>query len=163
MKNIFILLLSLYAYCAHSQSKEVLDKIETRKIAHITKELDLTPEQAEKFWPIYREFSKQRRAINQEFVRARKGIDPNTASDEEMKRLVDLGLQVKEKQLGLERQYSDRIREVISNRQMLNLREAEDEFRQMLLRRVQQRRRQQNETQQNRQRNGAMRDQRRNN
>ena len=121
---------------AQGPSPEALKKIEAAKIALITERLELTPAQAEKFWPIYREFGKQRKEIRRDFDQARKNFDPNKASEEENKKMLDMANQVKERQLKLERTYSDRILKVISTRQLNNLRKAENDFKEMLLRRI---------------------------
>jgi len=126
----------------------------------ITQKLDLTPEQAEKFWPVYREFDQKRVTIRQDFARERKNFDPSTASDTETERMIDLGLQVKERQLNLEKEYSERLRQVITDRQILNLRRAEEDFKQMLLERVRARRQQ---MQRNREQNERLKNRRRNN
>jgi hypothetical protein len=67
---------------------------------------------------------------------ARKMIDPKKASEEENKRLLELGLEVKENQLAIERNYSGKMLNVISSRQMMELRGAESDFRKMLVERV---------------------------
>lgn len=119
-----------------SQSPEALEKIEAAKIALITERLELTPAQAEKFWPIYHEFGKQRQEIRRDFDQARRNFDPNKASEEENKKMLEMANQVKERQLKLEREYSERILKVISTRQLNNLRKAENDFKEMLLRRI---------------------------
>jgi len=119
-----------------AQSPEAMEKIEAAKIALITERLELTPEQAEKFWPIYREFGKQRQEIRRDFDQARRKFDPNKASEEENKKMLEMANQVKERQLKLEREYSERILKVITTRQMNNLRKAENDFKEMLLRRI---------------------------
>ena len=136
MKKI-ITMLAVLAFCSSfGQSPEALKKIEAAKIALITERLELTPEQAEKFWPIYREFGKQRQEVRRDFDKARKDFDPNKASEEENKKMLEMANQVKERQLKLERTYSDRILKVISTRQLNNLRKAENDFKEMLLRRI---------------------------
>lgn len=39
--------------------KKQQDNIEALKVAFISKELELTPEEAQKFWPIYNQYSKE--------------------------------------------------------------------------------------------------------
>ncbi len=152
-------ILGLYLSAA-SQSEEIKDRIESRKIALITKELDLSPEQAEKFWPIYREYDQRRSSIHKEFADQRRNFNAKTATDEETRKMIDFGLKVKERQLNLEREYSDRMRKVLTDRQLLNLRRTEEEFKQMLLERVRQRRQQ---VERNRQQNDNLKNRRRNN
>lgn len=136
MKSLITLLLTLAFGVTIAQNKKALEKIEAAKIALISKRLELSPEQAEKFWPLYNQYTKQRKEARSEFDIARKQFDAENATEEEYKRLLDIGQKVKERQLGLEQQYSDRLLKVISNRQMLNLRKAEGDFRRMLLERM---------------------------
>ena len=49
-----------------AQDPKVRDKIQAARVAYITDQLALTPEEAEKFWPIYREFSEKRREVRQQ-------------------------------------------------------------------------------------------------
>jgi hypothetical protein len=136
MKKIITIMTVLICGGTFAQSPEALEKIEAAKIALITERLELTPEQAEKFWPIYREFGKERQEIRRDFDKARRNFDPNKASEEENKKMLEMANQVKERQLKLERAYSDRILKVISTRQLNNLRKAENDFKEMLLRRI---------------------------
>lgn len=122
-----------------AQSQEALDKIQSAKIALITERLELTPEQAEKFWPLYHEYSRERQTLRQEYRTFRQSNDGRELSEEESKRLLEQGQRLKERQLNIDKVYSERLNQVISNRQMLQLRTAEDDFRRMLLERLQQR------------------------
>ena len=158
IRTLGILLCVLATGSVFSQS--INEKIEARKIALITQKLELTPEQAERFWPIYREWSERRMDLAREFNEARRDFDPQVASEEETRRMLDMGMRIKEQRLNLERDYSERMRQVITDRQLLNLRRAEEDFKQMLLKRMQERRQQ---TQQMRERNNALQEKRRNN
>lgn len=130
----------LIAFCFSlevvAQNPEAMKKIQAAKIALITERLELTPEQAEKFWPIYREFGKKRQEIRKDFDQARRTFDPNKASEEENKKMLEMANQVKERQLKLEREYSQRILKVITSRQLNNLRKAESDFKDMLIKRL---------------------------
>lgn len=159
MKKLLLIACILLVYQGFSQepSPEALKKIEAAKIALITERLELSPAQAEKFWPIYREYGKQRQAIRKDFDVARKNFNPNQASEEENKKMLDMANQVKEQQLKLEREYSERILKVITSRQLNNLRKAETDFREMLLKRI---RAEQQKRQQKRRNNGRLNDRR---
>ncbi len=41
--------------------------LETLKIAFISKQLDLTPDEAQKFWPVYNQYSKELKQMRQQF------------------------------------------------------------------------------------------------
>ena len=141
MKWIIILTLTTIPVMLFAQDREGLRKIESARIALITERLNLTPEQAEKFWPLYREYMDQRQQLRREYLDARKGVDGNM-TEEQSRELLDKGLQLKERQLQLERRYTERLNSVITNQQILQLRRAEDDFRQMLLERIERRREQ---------------------
>ncbi|WP_436516700.1 hypothetical protein [Ekhidna sp. To15] len=136
MKRIIILIAAFISFDAFSQSPEAMKKIEAAKIALITERLELTPQQAEKFWPIYREFINQRKEVRRDFDQARRTFDPNKASEEENKKMLEMANQVKERQLKLEQQYSVRLQKVITTRQLNSLRKAETDFKEMLIRRL---------------------------
>lgn len=139
-KLIFTIYILLVPFAvAMGQDGDAFDKIESARIALITNRLGLSPEQAEKFWPVYREYSMQREDLRREFMQARQQVDRQQLSEEESKRLLQLGMQIKEREVVLDRNFNERLANVISNRQLLELRKAEQDFRRMLLERLQRR------------------------
>ena len=128
--------LLLFILQASGQSAETLKKIEAAKIALITERLSLTPAQAEKFWPVYREYSNRNKEIRKEFDQARRSFDPNAASEDENKKMLEMATAIKQQQLDLEQDYSQRFLKVVTSRQLNNLRTAESDFKEMLLRRI---------------------------
>lgn len=136
------------------------EKIEAARIALITERLGLTPDQAEKFWPIYREFSGKQGEIRKELRDARQQLKPGNPDPEKEKQLVNLGLQLKQRELDLEKDYSSRMLNVISAQQMLNLRNAEREFQRLIINQLQQRRLQQQRKETLRDRNQQLRQKR---
>lgn len=121
------------------QSPEALQKIRSARIALITTRLDLTPEQAEKFWPLYNEYTEKREALRDEYIKERASVKRESITEEQSSRLLDMGLEIKEKQLELDRIYSARLTKVISSTQLLELRHAEEEFKRMILERLERR------------------------
>ncbi len=119
--------------------KEMMEKIEVARIAMITERLKLTPEQAEKFWPVYREFTEQRRDIRLNLQQLKRQADQGN-NEEESKKLVEQAYALKQKELSLEKTYSERMMEIISAQQLMSLRRAEDDFKRELLQQLEQRR-----------------------
>ena len=134
--------IQLYAQKVDKATKQ---KIETARIGLITERLNLTPEQAEKFWPLYKEFIQERNQLKSQYNDAKGKLDPQTATEEQKKALLDLGLKLKERSVGLERDYSDRMLKIISAEQIISLRKAEEDFRRMILNQIQRRRQAQQE------------------
>lgn len=137
---------------AVGQDATAREKIESARIALITERLNLTTEQAEKFWPLYREFRMENEALKQEYETAKSRLDPATATDEDKRALLQLGLKLKERKVNIERTYSDRMLRIISAQQLMSLKNAEEDFRRMLLNQLQRRRLQEGRRQQIRER-----------
>jgi hypothetical protein len=141
MKTLKITLLFLIgAHLSFGQSDDAKRKIESARIAVITERLNLTPEQAQEFWPLYNEFLAKRKAFRQDYSNAKSKVDVENASEKERKELLEYGMQLKERSLTLEKEYSDRMLRVISTKQIMELRQAEDDFKKMLLRQIERRR-----------------------
>ena len=71
MKSINVFLLALFSLSsinimAQGEDLERREKMESLKIAHITNELSLSPEESEKFWPIYNKYDDARRQLKEE-------------------------------------------------------------------------------------------------
>jgi hypothetical protein len=131
-------------------------RIDAARAAYITERLDLTPEQAEKFWPVYKEFSDKRKALRQEFQEAKR-----SGQKEEV--LVDLQLKTRQRELDLEKDYSGRLMKVIPAQKLMNLRSAERDFTHLIVQQIQQRQLQQQRRQEFRDRNQQRVQQQRNN
>lgn len=144
------------------QDPQVQEKIKNLRIAYISDKLGLTPDQAEKFWPIYREFSDKRREIRQELVDARKELKTDNPDPAKQEELVKLGLAIKQRELDLEKTYSERLLRVISAQQILTLRKAEGDFQRIIIEQIQQRRMMQQRNETIRERNQRLREQQRN-
>jgi len=119
---------------------KAVEKIQNLRIAYISEKLALTPDQAQKFWPLYHEFVQKRGALRKELKTAQRSIDPNNADPQKQKQLLDLSLNLRQKELDLEKEYSGRLLTVINAEQVLNLRKAEQDFRTMIINQLQQRR-----------------------
>lgn len=108
------------------------ERINNLRIAYITDKLSLTTEQAEKFWPIYREFALERRRINTELRAARTELDKQKDDPKRQEAVLQLSLQTRQRLLDLEKDYSGRMLKVISAEQVNRLRQADMEFRDLL-------------------------------
>jgi hypothetical protein len=122
------------------QDSKAQERIKNLRIAYISDKLGLTPDQAEKFWPVYRQFVLERAQLRNELKSAQLNNIRSAAEPKKQQALIDLGLQVKQKELNLEKEYSGRLLQVINAQQMLNLHKAEQEFRSLIINQLQQRR-----------------------
>lgn len=121
------------------QDPQALNKVQAARIAYITDQLGLTPEEAEKFWPVYREYAEKRQNLQRQYRQAKRNPDPSKTPEQNDAALVDLGLKVKQQELDLEKEYSGRLLKVISAQKLRSLPDAEKRFRQMILDQIQRR------------------------
>jgi hypothetical protein len=139
MKQLTTFLLTIFALTTFAQDEDATpkdpkarEKINAARVAYITERLELTPEEAEKFWPLYREYTQKRQVLRQQFNDAKREGQPAD-------KLLDLDYKIKQQELDLERDYSGRLRQTITPQKLMNLRKAEDDFRKLLLQQIQQR------------------------
>ncbi len=116
------------------------DRIEAMKVSFITRELDLSTEEAQVFWPVYNQMQADIEEIHrerQELHQRHQRLD--TMSDRDVELLVDKALQLDEQELAIRRKYTAELKKVISVRKVARLQAAEKEFRALLLNELQRR------------------------
>src|SRR5262245_55225343 len=86
-----------------AQDHVVKSKIQAARVAYITDQLALTPEEAEKFWPIYREFTTKRKELRLQLHQAKLNPDPKKTTEQNDQALVDQQFDIKQKELNLEK------------------------------------------------------------
>jgi len=111
------------------------DKIDKLKIAFITTELNLTVDEAEKFWPIYnecegkiKEIRKANRAIEKEI---QDGYDEMTNEDAKKKMATIFENDAKE--VALRKEYGEKFSKLLGDKRALKLLSLEHEFKKELL------------------------------
>lgn len=138
---LFAMLAGPAAMAQHNDHADRHEKIEAARIAHITSELSLSPEQARKFWPVYNELTQKREAIRHEQRRVMHAVRENTPKQEEARNAISTHLRLEKEEAVLEEEYyGSRLQAVLEPTQILQLMKAEHEFKKMLLKRLKDRR-----------------------
>lgn len=141
---IFIpLLLAVNAFGqGEENSKEKEDKIEALKVGFITKELNLTTSEAEKFWPIYNEMDAKMKEIRQSCRKINKELreSEEKISNDDAKKKLNTLFENDQKELDLKKEYSEKFIKIIGEKRTLKLLSLEHEFRRVLLERLKDRR-----------------------
>ncbi|MDJ1482151.1 Spy/CpxP family protein refolding chaperone [Cytophagaceae bacterium YF14B1] len=110
------------------------DRVQSAKVALITRRLNLTTEQSSPFWAVYDEFDKERkdniRSLNK--LKDRLPI----ASDDELKAALKQMIEVRQKDVSIEREYLNKFTKVITSRQTADLYKVEFEFQKAIWDRV---------------------------
>lgn len=114
---LFVMVASFFSVTAKAQDGE---KIKALKIAFITQKLQLTPEEAQKFWPIYDQYERE--------ISGLETNDQNAPA-----------LQNEEKLLDIRKKYLGSFEKVLGPQKTNTLFNAERDFRSILIRRLQNR------------------------
>ncbi len=111
------------------------EKVEAMRIAFITQKLDLTPEEAQKFWPVYNEFQKKREELNkkrrEEYKNMKENID--SLSDKQVEAIVDGEMAFRQKNLDLDKEYHSKFKSTLPIKKVAKLYRAEEQFTHRLL------------------------------
>ena len=124
------------------QRREAMERIHAAKMAYITDRLNLSSEQSASFIPLYKEYEDEMRYTRKSFMQKYKGMDIDAADDATAMQYVDDNLDFQQKAIEIKRKYNDKFLKVISPQQITELHTAEREFKQLLMKRLQERRNQ---------------------
>ena len=128
-----IFLLSLLLACNLSLfSQGNKDKVEEMRVAFITKKLELSTSESEKFWPLYNEYNDKIKALRKNLRQSYRKA-PDNMTEKEAEELYQLDIKTKQAEAELHKQYSEKIKTVIGAKKIVMLRSAEEEFKQKVL------------------------------
>lgn len=143
MKNQVKIAILLFAisFGATAQRNEgmVNEKIEAARIGMITNRLNLNPVQATTFWPVYNEYEAKK-------VEVKKGLrkhlsESRSLANTDDKILAELKemMTLRQKEVDIDKEYLSKFLKVLNPRQVSELYKTEQQFKQMLLRRLENR------------------------
>jgi hypothetical protein len=104
------------------------ERLEAARIAFITTRLDLSPEQAEKFWPIFNEFNEQREEKLKQIASLNPRSSTESISKEEAQRLIKQRFELQRELIEDEEAFVQKAAIVISYQQILQLNSINREF-----------------------------------
>lgn len=142
MKRIFGILITLciasQLFCSWAQRTQKLSNedrekylIEMRNSKHefLTKELQLTREQQNAFFPIYDEMDDELNKINTETRELEQTINANPkATDKEVENAARTVFEQKQREGAVEAAYFNRFKNILKPKQLLKLKDAERKF-----------------------------------
>lgn len=138
MKLITLSILFFMAFNAFADNNDHFDfdKFKAKKIAYITDAINLTPVEAEKFWPVYNEFEKKKFLIIQERRdlenRLREKIED--LSDEKYIELSQKLVSFSKIEGELSIEYNEKFLKILPPKKVVQLYVAEKGFKSSLLR-----------------------------
>ncbi|WP_123846536.1 hypothetical protein [Chitinophaga lutea] len=130
---------SLLAQDADQNDASKQDKIKALEVAYIARELDLTPEEAQKFWPLYNKYSKEIHDLIRERKKKSQELKGKPRTDDVADATLDKELNYERKLLDIKTRYREEFGKVLPARKVGNLYRAEREFRGMMIRQLKER------------------------
>jgi hypothetical protein len=145
MKWIVSLVLCFSLFSAFAQPEGEMDdnrkeKIERLKRMYIGEKLDLSVSEAEKFWPIYNEFSAKRDAIRKSVRQAQKKMKAGAQSEKEAIETIDSMTMKKKEEADLDAKFLKDCLPVLGVEKVMRLAQLPKEFQQELVRKMKERR-----------------------
>ncbi len=135
-KYLIVVVLALFsltrtAVSAH-QEGDWQEKMKAERVAFLTTAMELTPAEAEKFWPVYNSMEAERRASFGKVMRAYKALSDGVAAgktDKELEVLVNDYTTANKNSHSIEAKYTPQLVKVLSVSKVAKLFVAEEEFR----------------------------------
>lgn len=104
------------------------NKIETLKKEYLTKNLELTPQESEKFFPLYREYEMKKKNLRKSLRNDLKGAE-HDASQASMDKIMSQEQEI----LDVQKEYVQKFRQFLPEHKIVKLLSVEKEFKKMLL------------------------------
>ncbi len=108
--------------------------MKAEKIAFLTDAMDLTPAEAEKFWPIYNRSEAERRDSFRQMMEAYRALENGIKSgkdEKEIANLMDRYLKAQKAGDDIDEKYVDEYRKILSNKKIAKLFIGEENFRRL--------------------------------
>lgn len=139
MKTITLLLLIAFAGWMPLKAQEGNEKIEALKIAFITKRLQLTTDEAQKFWPVYNQYEAEKKEIRESTIGTIKQLkEDGEFTNAEADQAIAKYIEFKSRDLDLTKKYVGEFRKILPSVKLAKLVTAEDHFKKMLMKQAQQ-------------------------
>lgn len=132
---IAVLAISVVSFAQEQQkgnnSKKYFERIQSEKIAFFTNELDLTPEEAQAFWPVYNMYSKEKMQAHFNTMKLFKEMNPcnENLSDAEKERRIDSYVKSLDEESKVLAKYNKKFKSVLPMEKVAKLYKAEESFR----------------------------------
>ena len=146
MKKVTTTFLILFLFCSlgvSAQGKKPLkDRVDAMKIGFLTDGLNLTPEEAKTFWPVYNMYSddldKLRKDRRENIINARENFDD--MSDADLEKTVDNEIIFRQNELEILKKYHPQFKKILPIKKVAKLYKSEEDFKRRLLDMIQDRR-----------------------
>ncbi|MCX6252999.1 MAG: hypothetical protein NTV31_00805 [Bacteroidia bacterium] len=139
-RGVIVLLILLMLPVIRSAAQNPnLEKLNAYKIGFFTKRLNLTSQEAEKFWPVYNKYQKQKTLIQQEKVTLIRNFNQNesTLSNNQLAEIGDKLVACIVQESSLAVTFHGKLKEVLPPAKVIRFYQAESQYKAQLLNELQ--------------------------
>lgn len=113
------------------QSPEMVQRMKAEKISFLSVRLDLSPEEAQMFWPVYNEFERKKLELEKKRIELEQKINRNVEmpGEEELKKINEEYIAAFGEEARLMEQYNKQFLKVLPIQKVVKLYEFERKFR----------------------------------
>lgn len=134
---LIIILVSSFTFAQNELFKNKKDQVKTLKIGYITNELDLTADEATKFWPLFNAFEDRQQEIRQQklknYLAQLDNETVNSLTEKEAQTLLNQLESTEEDLFQLRKKFVLNLKNVLPAVKILKLKKAETQFSKRLL------------------------------
>ncbi len=115
-----------------------MERLNAHKIAFFTQKLQLTSEEAEKFWPVYNSYQKEKTTNQKKKIslESKFRLEYDFLNEKEMEDMTDEYINYIKKDADLSTDYHQKFKKVLPINKVMTLYQAENQYKAMLLRQL---------------------------
>jgi len=141
MKNkiiLFLVLVFIGGFTAKAQDDDRADRFRAQRVSFLTERMKLSSTEAQRFWPVYNEYSEKRDKINIEKIKLNRYVSQfaNSINDKEANELADKFILLEKQDVQLREDYHKKFTSIVSARKVLLLYQGETQFKAYLLKQI---------------------------
>lgn len=140
---ISLILAATFIYADAGNRCDWKEKMMSERVAFLTMEMNLTPEEAQVFWPVYNQINGEKDEAIHNVFKAYKALDEaikTEKSEKEISRLLDAYLSAKAAQSEFEKKADEQFRKVLPVSKVAKLYLGEEKFRRQHIRKLHEKR-----------------------
>ncbi len=132
IRHILVVVMVVFTTSVSFAQPGKADKVEALKVSFITEKINLTPQEAQNFWPLYNEYNDKikftRKAFRQQYANVN-----DFKSDKEADDYLAAELKLRQTEVDLQKEYFDKFKKILGSKKTGLLRKAEEEFKKEVL------------------------------
>lgn len=134
--SFFLLLFSSTVYSQEFSDKN--EAIAAMKVSFITRKLNLTPKEAQAFWPVYNQYEEELETLRKNHRKMLNDAkdDFSELSDADIEKMVDEQVRFKQNEIDVLKKYHPQFKKALPVKKVVLLYRAEEEFKRHLIKQI---------------------------